>query len=96
MIGHRRQCDGKKTNKKSVGTLLRRSWRCILNFRPFRASLFLQPSMYQKISRRWPNFMVEFEAEVQEALGVSRNVRGYWGFRRKRTDLHHKTLVSER
>jgi hypothetical protein len=40
--------------------------------------------------------MVEFEAEVQEILGVSRNVRGDWGFRRRRTDLHHKTLVSER
>jgi hypothetical protein len=40
--------------------------------------------------------MVEFEAEVQETLGVSRNVRGNWGFRRKGTDLHHKTLVSER
>ena len=41
--------------------------------------------------------MVEFEAEVQETLGVSRNVRGDWGFRRKRTDLHRrKTLVSER
>lgn len=40
--------------------------------------------------------MVEFEAEVQEILGVSRNVTGDWGFRRRRTDLHHKMLISER
>lgn len=40
--------------------------------------------------------MVVFEAEVQETLAVSRNVRGDWGFRRRRTDLRHKTLVSER
>ena len=39
--------------------------------------------------------MVELEAKVQEILGVSRNVRGDWRFRRKGTDLH-KTLVSER
>ena len=40
--------------------------------------------------------MVVFEAEVQEILAVSRNVRGDGGFRGRRTDLHHKTLVSER
>ncbi len=43
--------------------------------------------MHKEISRGRPNFMVEFEAEVQEILGVSRNVGRNWGFRTIRTDL---------
>jgi hypothetical protein len=39
--------------------------------------------------------MVEFEAEVQEDLGVSRNVRGDRGLGAKRADLQ-KMLVNER
>jgi hypothetical protein len=51
--------------------------------------------MNQEIARRGPNFMVEFEAEIQETLSVSRYIRGNRRLRAKRTDLH-KSLVNEK
>lgn len=51
--------------------------------------------MQQEIARSGPNFMVEFEAEVQETLRVSRYVRGNRRLRAKRTDLY-KSLVNEK
>ena len=51
--------------------------------------------MQQEIARSGPNFMVEFEAEVQETLRVSRYVRGNRRLRAKRTDLY-KLLVNEK
>ena len=51
--------------------------------------------MNQEIARRGPNFVVEFEAEIQETLSVSRYVRGDWRLRAKRTDLH-ESLVNEK
>ena len=51
--------------------------------------------MQQEIARSGPNFMVEFEAEVQETLRVSRYVGGNRRLRAKRTDLY-KSLVNEK
>lgn len=36
--------------------------------------------------------MVELKAQVQEALGVGRNVGGDWGLRAERTDLQHEDV----
>ena len=36
--------------------------------------------------------MVELKAQVQEALGVGRDVGGYGGLRAKRTNLHHEDV----
>ena len=36
--------------------------------------------------------MVELKAQVQEALGVGRDVGGYGGLRAERTDLHHEDV----
>jgi len=43
--------------------------------------------MDQEVSCRWPNFMVELEAQVQEVLGVSRYVRGDGRLRTEGTNL---------
>jgi hypothetical protein len=36
--------------------------------------------------------MVELEAQVQETLGVGRDVRGYRGLRAERTDLQTRDI----
>jgi len=36
--------------------------------------------------------MVELKAQVQEALGVGRDVGGYGGLRAERTNLHHEDV----
>ena len=46
--------------------------------------------MEQEVSRRWPNFMVELEAQVQELLGVRRYVRGDGRLRTEGTNLDTK------